>query len=126
MSDEHTLSAQTTTVTPERALSTVHGRISGLAAGLWLGAAAVGIVGFFLALRIDPERAWMTVWSNFLFWTAMAQAGIIFGAVLVVAKGHWGKPFRRVAEATGAFLPFSLLWVVLTAGALIAFDWLPK
>ena len=24
------------------------------------------------------------------------------------------------------FLPFSLLWVVLTAGALIAFDWLPK
>ena len=24
------------------------------------------------------------------------------------------------------FLPLSLLWVVLTAGALIAFDWLPK
>jgi NADH-quinone oxidoreductase subunit H len=24
------------------------------------------------------------------------------------------------------FLPLSLLWVVLTAGVLVAFDWLPK
>ena len=23
------------------------------------------------------------------------------------------------------FLPFSLLWVVLTAGVLVAFDWVP-
>ncbi len=125
MSDGHNLSAQTTTVTPERALSTVHGRISGLAAGLWLGAAAVGIVGFFFALRTDPQRAWMSVWSNFLFWTALAQAGIIFAAVLVVAKGHWGKPFRRVAEAMGAFLPFSLLvFAGMYFGASHIFPWM--
>ena len=24
------------------------------------------------------------------------------------------------------FLPFSLLWVVVTAGVMIAFDWLPQ
>ncbi|MGW8283995.1 MAG: hypothetical protein ACWGON_11905, partial [Gemmatimonadota bacterium] len=125
MTDEHNLSMQGSTVASERALSTVHGRISGLAASLWLGSVAVGVVGFVLTLGTDPQRAWISVWSNFLFWTALAQAGVIFGAVLVVAKGHWGKPFRRVAEATGAFLPISLLvFLGMYFGASEIFPWM--
>ena len=126
MSEEHsTLSSNTSVVTAERALGTVHGRISGLAAGLWLAALAIGIVGFVVTLGSDPQRAWMDVWANFLFWTALAQAGVIFGAVLVVAKGHWGKPFRRVAEATGAFLPLSLIiFLLMYFGAPYIFPWM--
>ncbi len=126
MSDGVTVSANdTSVVTAERALSTVHGRISGLAALLWLAAFAIGVAGFVIALGSEPQRAWMSVWSNFLFWTALAQAGVIFGAVLVVAKGHWGKPFRRVAEATGAFLPFSLLvFLGMYFGAQQIFPWM--
>jgi len=126
MTEEHsTLSAEPSVVTAERALSTVHGRISGLAGLLWLAAFAIGVVGFVVALGIDPQRAWMNVWANFLFWTALAQAGVIFAAVLVVAKGHWGKPFRRVAEATGAFLPFSLIiFLLMYFGAPYIFPWM--
>lgn len=116
---------ETTTVPPDRALSTVHGRVSGLATGIWLGAIAVGAAGFLFALGRDPQRAWMSVYANFLFWTAMAQAGVIFGAVLVTAKGHWGKPFRRVAEPMGAFLPIALLvFVGMYFGARHIFPWL--
>ena len=116
---------ETTTVTPDRALSTVHGRVSGLATGIWLGAIAVGVAGFLFALGRDPQRAWMSVYVNFLFWTGLAQAGVIFGAVLVVAKGHWGKPFRRVAEAMGAFLPIALLvFAGMYFGAGHIFPWI--
>jgi hypothetical protein len=93
----------------ELALNTVSGRISGLAIFLWLVAIGIGVAGFVVALSREPLRAWQAVWFNFLYWTMIAQAGVVFGAVLVAAKGHWGKPFRRVAEGTGAFLPISLL-----------------
>jgi hypothetical protein len=119
------LSAQDSDTTRELALNTVSGRVSGLAAALWVVAIAIGSVGFYVAVRQAPQRAWQAVWVNFLFWTALAQAGVIFGAILVVAKGHWGKPFRRVAEATGGFLPVSLLvFVAMYWGAGYIFPWM--
>jgi len=119
------LSAHGQVVPPERALNTVNGRISGLAWGLWLVAIAVGVAGFVASLGRMPQRAWQAVYFNFLFWTAMAEAGVIFGAVLVAAKAHWGKPFRRVAEAAGGFLPVSLLvFVGMYWGAGFIFRWM--
>lgn len=107
------------------ALNTVAGRISGLAATLWLVSIAVGGTAFYLALEREPQRAWQSVWVNFLFWTAIAQAGVVYGAILVAAKGHWGKPFRRIAEGTGAFLPVSLLvFVGMYFGAGWIFPWM--
>lgn len=98
-----------TVVPPEVALATVPGRIE----GRWLGALAllvvVGVAGFAVAVGREPARAWTTVWANFLFWTALAQAGVLFGAALQTAKGHWGKGFRRLGEGMGAFLPVSFL-----------------
>ncbi len=92
---------------------------------LLLTAVAVGAVAFFLTAGESPKRAWANLWYNFLFWTALAQAGIIFGAILQAAKGHWGKDFRRVAEGAGAFLPVSLLvFVGLYGGANLIFPWI--
>ncbi|MFQ5889473.1 MAG: hypothetical protein ACE5JR_05420 [Gemmatimonadota bacterium] len=112
-------------VTPERALATIPGRLAGRNLALWLLAIAVGAAGFWVSLQDAPQRAWQTVWVNFLFWTAIAQAGIIFGAILQAAKGHWGKPFLRVAEGAGAFLPVSfVLFFLLYFGAGHIFPWL--
>jgi hypothetical protein len=120
-----TLSSHDSDKTKELALNTVSGRISGLAGALWLVAIVVGAVGFYFALGRAPQRAWQAVWINFMFWTALAQAGVIFGAILVAAKGHWGKPFRRVAEATGAFLPISLVvFLAMYWGAEYIFPWM--
>jgi hypothetical protein len=120
-----TLSSKNTDSTRELALNTVSGRVSGLAGALWLAAIALGAVGLYFALAREPQRAWQAVWVNFMFWTAIAQAGVIFGAILVAAKGHWGKPFRRVAEATGGFLPISLVvFVTMYWGAGYIFPWM--
>jgi hypothetical protein len=98
-----------TVAPPDVALATVPGRIE----GRWLAVLSllvvVGAVGFAVAAASEPTRAWTTVWANFLLWTALAQAGVLFGAVLQTAKGHWGKGFRRLAEGMGAFLPISFL-----------------
>lgn len=114
-----------TAVTPERALATVPGVIPATWLVAWLGAIAIGGIGFWLAAEAAPRRAWMSVWSNFLFWTALAIAGVVFGAVLQAAKGHWGKGFRRLAEGAGAFLPASFaLFLLLWFGAEHIFPWL--
>lgn len=109
----------------ERALATVPGRISPGTLVFWLVLVALGGAGFATSVGDAPDRAWSTVWANFLLWTALAQAGVMFGAVLHAAKGHWGKPFRRLAEGMGSFLPvsFLLLLALLTWGAPHVFPW---
>ena len=114
-------------MTPERVLGTISGRVSGLAMGLWLLAIAVGVAGVLTSIESMPVRTWQAVWINFLYWTAIAMAGVGFSAVLVAAKGHWGKPFIRVAEATGAFLPVSLLvFLSMYFGAEHVFPWMAE
>lgn len=109
----------------ERALTTVTGRLQPRTLGLWWTAILLGAAGFWVALLDDPQRAWQTVWFNFLFWTAIAQAGTMYGAVLHAAKGHWGKPFLRVAQAAAAFLPISfVLYLTLRYGAEHVLPWL--
>ncbi len=111
---------------PERALETASGRIPLLWLAGGLLALGVGAAGFWLAVGADPRRAWMSVWMNFLLFSSVAIAGVVFGAVLSAAKGHWGKGFRRLAEAAGAFLPASLVlfFLLLTIGAEHVFPWL--
>ena len=110
-------------VPPERALQTVPGKIPARVLWLSLGAIGVGLAAFFLAG--SEKRAWQATWSNFLFWTALSQAGVIFGAGLQAAKGHWGKGFRRIAEAAAAFLPASLvIFFLLWFGADQILPWI--
>lgn len=115
----------TPALTPEQALSTIGGRIPAIWLVLWLVAIAVGVVGFVTTVGADPQRAWMSVWSNFLMWTSVAMAGVAFGAVLQAAKGHWGKGFRRLAEGAGAFLPVSfVVFLLLRNGYEHVFPWI--
>ncbi|MDH3734008.1 MAG: hypothetical protein OEU54_10760 [Gemmatimonadota bacterium] len=111
--------------TAEQALSTIGGRVPVMWLGIWLAAVALGVAGFMMTVGDDPQRAWMSVWSNYLMWTSVGMAGVAFGAVLQAAKGHWGKGFRRLAEASGAFLPLSLiLFFFLRRGYEHIFPWI--
>jgi hypothetical protein len=106
------------------AIDTAGGSIPARRLLLLAGAVAIGAIAFFTTVGTSPQRAWGNVWYNFLFWTALAQAGVIFGAILQAAKGHWGKDYRRIAEGAGAFLPISfLVFLALYFGAEHVFPW---
>ena len=89
-------------------------------------AALAGAVAFLWGARgPEPQRAWQIYLVNFLFWSGLAAGGVLFGLVLQVAKGHWGKPARRLALGFGAFLPLSyLLFFGLYPGRAHLFPWL--
>ena len=119
------MSAGSPGISQERALETVSGRISGRWLAIWSAATVIGAAGFYLALGSAPQRAWMSAWMNFLFWTSLAMAGVVFGAIMQAVKGHWGKGFRRLAEAAAAFLPVSLvIFALLYLGAEHVLPWL--
>jgi Ni/Fe-hydrogenase subunit HybB-like protein len=112
-------------VSADEALATVTGRIPGAWLLGLLAAVVVGVAAFFMAVGPTPQRAWMTVWFNFLLWSSLAMGGVVFSAILQAAKGHWGKPFRRLAEGAAAFLPVSLMvFVLLYFGADHVLPWL--
>jgi hypothetical protein len=70
-------------------------------------------------------RAWRAFFVNWLFWTGLAQAGVIFSASQVLSRSRWSHPVRRIAEASVAFLPLAfLLFIVLWFGRAHVFPWI--
>ena len=81
-----------------------------------LALAAVGAAAFVYGLLIgDSIRAWQALLVNFLFFAGLAQAGVALSATLQTTSARWGRPLKRMSEATGAFLPvaFGLLLILL-------------
>lgn len=88
--------------------------------------AIVGVVTFLVALWGDhPLGAWRAFLINFLFWSAMAQGGVLFSAVLQVTNARWGRGLRGAAEAFAAFFPVSIvLFFILFLGREHIFPWI--
>ncbi len=77
----------------------------------------IGAVTFAASLVAGyAQRAWQIYYVNFVFWTAIAQGGIVFSAAYRMTNGTWGEPFRRTGEGMIAFLPVSF---VLFAGVFL-------
>ncbi len=92
---------------------------------LWVLTLA-GLASFAAALAWgDGTRAWQIYFVNFLFWTGIAQGGVVMSAVYRIANGRWGGIFPRIGEGMITFLPLSLLlYVGLIAGGTGLFPWL--
>lgn len=85
-----------------------------LAGALVLAGAAAFVHGVALG---DARRAWQALLVNFLFFTGLAQSGVVLSALVQATSARWARPIKRVAEATAAFLPVSaLLLAVLLLG----------
>jgi hypothetical protein len=75
-------------------------------------AGALGAVA--LGLMSSNGRFWPAFLVNLLFWSGISLSGVVFSAVVEMTNARWGRPFKRIAEATSSFLPVSfLLFVVL-------------
>ncbi|MGH7578714.1 MAG: hypothetical protein ACREM9_00970 [Gemmatimonadales bacterium] len=98
-----------------RALSGKYDLLLGLGGGL----AGLGLILFIMALRgEDAARAWQLFHVNWLYFTGLAGGSVAFAAVQKISNAKWSGLIIRFAEASVAFLPLSLLGLVLifTAG----------
>ncbi|MBI3911925.1 MAG: hypothetical protein HY320_13465 [Armatimonadetes bacterium] len=86
---------------------------------------ALGAVGVLVGLLVAPGRTWASLLANFLFWTGVAQSGVVMAAVFNVTYARWGRMMQRIAAGLGAFLPVSLLLLaMLYFGRRYLFVWL--
>ncbi|CAN5895387.1 hypothetical protein BH24GEM1_BH24GEM1_01560 [soil metagenome] len=101
---------------------TVHQRLVARAlAGeykLFLGlGAGLAILGLFLFLEAlwggHAARAWQLFHVNWLYFTGLAGGSVAFAAVQKITNAKWSGLIIRFAEASVAFLPLSLVALVL-------------
>lgn len=85
----------------------------------------VGFVSFLIQLSgSHPERAWQAYLINFLLWSAVAQGGLLFSAVMHITKARWSQPLQGLSESFAAFFPISLvLFLLLFLGSDYIFPW---
>ena len=69
---------------------------------------ALGIVGLVGGGLIAPRRALSAALSNFSLLAGIAQAGVIFAAILFVTGARWDGPLRQMGLRFGTFLPAAL------------------
>jgi hypothetical protein len=85
------------------------------------GLAALGLILFVRSLLAGPalaDRAWQLFHVNWIYFTGLSAGGVAFVAVQKISNAKWSGMIIRFAEALVAFLPVSLVGLVLifTAG----------
>ena len=87
--------------------------------GVGGGFTILGLIFFIQALGDGKaDRAWQLFHVNWLYFTGLAMGSVAFAAVQKIANAKWSGMVIRFAEASVAFLPVSLLGLLLifTAG----------
>jgi hypothetical protein len=90
-----------------------------------LVAAAIGAIVFVIGLFVAPDRAWRAFHSNWLFFTVLSSAGVMFVAVQRITTARWSRAVIRFMEGYVAFLPvaFVFLLLILAVGRGHIFPW---
>ena len=80
------------------------------------GLAALGLILFVRSLLAGPalaDRAWQLFHVNWIYFTGLSAGGVAFAAVQKITNAKWSGMIIRFAEALVAFLPVSLVGLVL-------------
>ena len=87
--------------------------------------AGIGLLVFIIGLFINPDRVWQALLTNWLFFTSVSSAGVMFVAVQRITTARWSRPIIRFLEGYVAFLPvaFVLLLLILSFGRHHVFWW---
>jgi hypothetical protein len=87
--------------------------------GVGAGCTVLGLILFVGALRSgQADRAWHLFHVNWLYFTGLAAGSVAFVAVQKITNAKWSGMIIRFASASAAFLPVSLvaLLLIFTAG----------
>jgi hypothetical protein len=99
----------------QRAVSARYDLFLGVGAGLSI----LGLLLFVNALATgNADRAWQLFHVNWIYFTGLSAGSVAFVAVQKITNSKWSGVIIRFAEAPVAFLPVSLIGLVLifTAG----------
>lgn len=91
---------------------------------LWLFV-ALGVVMFIVGVASgQATRTWQAFLINTLFWGGLAQAGVMLSVIWQITDAKWGRPYKRLAEGFGAFLPFAFAaFILVMLGAKNVYEW---
>jgi hypothetical protein len=91
---------------------------------LWL-LVGLGIIMFIVGLASgQAQRTWQAFLINTLFWGGLAQAGVMLSVIWQITDAKWGRPYKRLAEGFGAFLPVAFAaFVLVLFGARHLYEW---
>jgi hypothetical protein len=88
------------------------------------GLTVVGVIAFILALKNDPQTAWLAFHANFIYFAMLSQGGLAFAAIMVVVSARWPGPLRRMFEGLAAWVPVSfVLGCIGFLGGDYLFEW---
>lgn len=95
--------------------------------GVGVGAMALGVVAFIAGLVMNPVWAWGAALVGIAYTLAIAQGGIMFSIVSTLTWARWSRPFKRVGETFGLFMPivYVAFVIFLIAGNKI-YPWNPN
>ena len=86
---------------------------------------AIGLIVFIVGLFVQPDRVWQSLLVNWLYFTSISSAGVMFVAVQRITTARWSRPIIRFLEGYVAFLPvaFVLLLIIIFFGKHHVFWW---
>jgi Ni/Fe-hydrogenase subunit HybB-like protein len=84
--------------------------------GIGAGLAILGLILFLQSLSAgdaSAQRAWQLFHVNWVYFTGLAGGSVAFAAVQKVTNAKWSGLIIRFAEAAVAFLPISVIGLIL-------------
>ncbi len=92
------------------------------------GALVLGVLGmllFIVGAATGQARAWQAFLVNWLFFTTIATAGVMFAAVQRLVTARWSRGVIRFLEGFVAFVPFAAvgLLVIIFGGRGHIYPW---
>ena len=75
--------------------------------------ALLGIVAFIAGAAMGVERVWHALLVNWLYFTTISSAGVMFVAVQRITTARWSRSVIRFLEGYVAFLPVAFLLLIL-------------
>ena len=81
---------------------------------VFVALAVVGAGAFVINARGEnAEEVWQLFLVNFLFWTGVAQGGLVFSCILRITNARWGRGLLRISEGFASFTVVSLVLLLV-------------
>jgi hypothetical protein len=98
----------------ERVLAAIDKPIPAAIKQAFLAMFAAGLAVFVYGLIRGNGRAWQAFHVNWLFFTTISSAAVMFVAVQRITTARWSRSVIRIMEGFAAFLPFAFVCLMLT------------